>query len=75
MRHREWIMGTMVERIQPVCPLNLLNNLVKVFGTKSEVAASPLPSQGPKRGWSCYVTPAFSGVPKEGDKIRSPNLR
>ena len=23
-------------------------------GTKSEVAASPLPSRGPKRGWSSY---------------------
>ena len=31
-------------------------------GTKSEVAASPLPSRGPKRGQKCYVTPAFSGV-------------
>ena len=27
------------------------------------MAASPLPSRGPKRGWKCYVTPAFSGVP------------
>ena len=25
-------------------------------GTKSEVAASPLPSRGPKRGRKCYVT-------------------
>ena len=30
---------------------------------------------GPKRGWKCYVTPAFSGVPNKGDKIRSQNLR
>ena len=27
---------------------------------------------GPKRGWKCYVTPAFSGVPNKGDKIVSP---
>ena len=27
--------------------------------------------QGPKRGWKCYVTPTFSGVPNKGDKIRS----
>ena len=40
-------------------------------GTKSEVAASPLPSRGPKRGQNCSVTPAFSGVPNKGDKIRS----
>ena len=42
-------------------------------GTKSEVAASPLPSQGPKIGRNCYVTPAFSGVPntKCVEKIRS----
>ena len=30
----------------------------------------PLPSRGPKRGQNCYVTPAFSGVPTRGDKIR-----
>ena len=75
-------------------------------GRKSEVATSPLPSQGPTRGrkyhvtlafsgpqrqargdnhnWlphpcllggqktghKCCVTPTFSGVPKQGDKIR-----
>ena len=31
MRHKEWKMGTMVERIQHVGPSNLLNNMVKVF--------------------------------------------
>ena len=36
-------------------------------GTKSEVAASPLPSRGPKRGRKCYVTPAFLGSTTEGD--------
>ena len=34
-------------------------------GTKSELAASPLPSRGPKRGRKCYVTPAFSGIPNK----------
>ena len=75
-------MGTMVETIQPISPLNLLNNMVQVFantgntlpkqrGTKSELAASPLPSRGSTRGRKCYVTPAFSGVTKQrGDKIR-----
>ena len=45
-------------------------------GTKSEVAASPLPSRGPKRGRKCYVTLAFSGSPKPsaGNKIRSGHL-
>ena len=28
----------------------------------------------PNRGRKCYVTLAFSGVPKQGDKIRSQNL-
>ena len=65
MRHKEWKMGTMVERIQLVGPSNLLNNMVKVFAN----------TLGPKRGRKCYVTPAFSGVPNEGDKIRSQNLR
>ena len=40
-------------------------------GTKSEVAASPLPSREPKRGRNCYITPAFSGVPNKGDKIKA----
>ena len=37
------------------------------------MAASPLPSRGPKRGQNCYVTPLFSGVPnaKHGEKFRS----
>ena len=34
-------------------------------GTKSEVAASPLPSEGPKRGRKYHVTPAFSGLPNK----------
>ena len=40
-------------------------------GTKSEVAASPLPSRGPTSGRNCYITLAFSGVPKQRDKIKS----
>ena len=41
-------------------------------GAKSEVATSPLPSWGPKRGRKCYVQPAFSGVPnaKRGEQNR-----
>ena len=42
-------------------------------GRKSEVAASPLPSRGPKRGRKCYITPAFSGVPyRRGRKQKWP---
>ena len=37
-------------------------------GTKSEVVTSHLPSRGPKRGWSCCVTPAFSGILKRGEQ-------
>ena len=39
-------------------------------GAKSEVAASPLPSWGPKRGQKCYITPAFSEIPnaKRGEQ-------
>ena len=33
MGHKEWKLGTMVERIQPVGPLNLLNNMVNVFAS------------------------------------------
>ena len=39
--------------------------------TKSDVGASPLPSQGHTSRHNCYVTPAASGVPRRGDKIRS----
>ena len=55
--------------------------------TKSNVAASPLPSWGPNRGRKCYVTLAFSGIPNalrgeqnekwsptKGNKIRSGRL-
>ena len=42
----------------------------KEMGTKSEVAASPLPSRGPKRGWKCYKTSTFSGVPNKGTKSK-----
>ena len=37
----------------------------KQRGTKSELAASPLPSWGPKSGRNCDITPAFSGIPKQ----------
>ena len=39
-------------------------------GAKSERAASPLPSRGPKGGRKCYATLAFSGVPnaKRGEQ-------
>ena len=42
-------------------------------GRKSDVAASPVPSQGPRRGLNCYVTPAFSRGrnAKRRGKIRS----
>ena len=52
--------------MQPLHSWGYLNK-----GTKSEVAASPLPSCRPTRGRKCYLTLAFSGVPNEGDKIRS----
>ena len=34
-------------------------------GTKPELSASPLPSRGSKRGRKCYITLAFSGIPKQ----------
>ena len=36
----------------------------QTIGDKSEVAASTLPSHGPKRGRKCLLTPALSAVPK-----------
>ena len=61
-------------------PLNSWGPPTPSAGRKSEVATSPLPSQGsPTKGtrsmWAqkrrkCYITPAFSGVPNKGDKIK-----
>ena len=56
----DWIIG----------PVSSIAQLLQ-RGTKSELAAFALPSQGPKSGRKCYVTLAFSGVPNKGDKIRS----
>ena len=52
----------------------LLPNLNALRGypekrAKSEVATSPLPSRKPTSRRNCYVTPAFSGVPRKGDKL------
>ena len=44
MRHKEWKMGTMVERIQLVGPSNLLNHMVKVFAN----TFSGVPNKGDK---------------------------
>ena len=42
----------------------ILGDLQKTWGTKSELV-------GPTSGRKCYITPAFSGIPKDmGDKIR-----
>ena len=35
MCHKEWKMGTMVERIQTVSPVNFLYNMVKIFANTS----------------------------------------
>ena len=37
-------------------------------GTKSEMATSPLPSRGAKRGRNSYISPAFSGVPNKEEE-------
>ena len=42
----------------------ILGDPPKTWGTKSELV-------GPTSGWKCYITPAFSGIPKDMvDKIR-----
>ena len=40
-------------------------------GTKSEVATSPLPSRGPKKGAELLCNPCILGRPQQGHKIRS----
>ena len=39
-------------------------------GTKSELAASPMPSRGPKRGWKCCITLHSWGSPTKGIKSK-----
>ena len=78
MRHKEWKMGTMVEGIQPVGPSNLTPTRRATPKRGFKDCPGFLNSTGrlgPKRGRKCYVTPAFSGVPNKGNKIRSQNLR
>ena len=65
----------------PVPPMDIIVTLLA--GCQSTILSSnewqndmnPAGRLGPKRGRKCYVTPAFSGVPNKGDKIRSQNLR
>ena len=40
-------------------------------GQNQKVPTSLLPSRGPTRERTYYITPAFSGVPNKGDKIKS----
>ena len=54
MCHKEWKMGTMVKRIQPVGPSNLLNNMVKVFANTGN---TPPPGNAPSIPKSGSLTP------------------
>ena len=58
-----WVITSLPCRIFPRPQCCFLPHDPHQRGTKSEVAASPLPSRGPKRGRKCYATPAFSGIP------------
>ena len=63
-----YLMGDQ-KRVEMLCrPCILGGPQCQAQGTKSEVAASPLPSRGPKRGRKCYVSPAFLWVPEQGFK-------
>ena len=43
----------------------------KQRGTRAQWAASAMSSRGLKNKQTCYITPAFSGVPNKGDKIKA----
>ena len=64
------------KRAELLCNYCILGGLQSNERTKSELAASGLPSRGPKRGRNCYITPAFSRVPnaKCWEKIRISSL-
>ena len=57
MRHKEWKMGTMVERIQPVGPSNLLNNMVKAGGLEGGGVG-----ERPRRGLPPVASPGTSAA-------------
>ena len=61
-----YLLGGPKEGGNATSPLHSRGSLTK--GIKSEVAASPLPSRGPKRGRKCYITPTFSGIPNKGEQ-------
>ena len=56
-------------------PLHFVGFQFQARGSKSEVAASPLTSQGPKKGQKCYGTSAFLGVPNTKHRERNKNRR
>ena len=56
------------KRVRTCCITPAFSGIPKQWGTKSELAASPLPSRGPKRGRKCYIP----GDPQtKGDKSKA----
>ena len=60
------------KRAEMLCQSSVLGDPKwQAQGAKSEVATSPLPSQGPKRVRKCYVCRAFSGIPNAKHGVRN----
>ena len=59
------LLGGPKKSISATYPLHSRRSPTPSADTKSELPTSPLPPWGSKRGWTCYVTTAFSGVPNK----------
>ena len=78
MRHKEWKMGTLVDRIYPVSRSNLLNNMAEVFANTGYTLPpsnlrTPLRSpnkEGQNQNWLPH--PCLLGGPKEAEMVRHP---
>ena len=67
MRHKKLKMGTMVEKIQPVGPSNLLNNIVQVFANRA-TRGQATSSIAPEAGGNATSPLHSRGSPTKGTK-------
>ena len=62
LSHAFWVAQKWVEVLRHPCILGVPHQR----GAKSELAVSPMPSQGPQSRHKCYASPGIPGVPNKG---------
>ena len=81
MHHKEWKMGAMVERIQPIgqkradmlCHPCILGD-PQTMGDEIRIGCLTPAFSGARKRAEMLHHPCILGVPNKGDKIRSQNL-